>query len=243
MLDNIRVILINTYHPGNIGSAARAMKTMGLKNLWLVQPQQFPAAEATSMAAGATDVLKQAHIVETLDEAIADCSLVIGTSARDRRFPWPQLTARECGVQAVKEANNSQVALVFGRETMGLHNDELHKCNVHVSIPASPEYPVLNMASAVQTLCYEIYQSTLEQKSATFNTTDKEEPYPNTQEMARFYTHLEQALHDIGFIVPQHPGVIMTRLRRFFNRSRPEQKEIRILRGILTSAQKAAEKT
>ncbi|MGY0218738.1 tRNA (cytosine(32)/uridine(32)-2'-O)-methyltransferase TrmJ [Endozoicomonadaceae bacterium StTr2] len=241
MLDNIRVILINTYHPGNIGSAARAMKTMGLKNLWLVQPQTFPAPEATSMAAGATDLLEQAHIVETFDEAIADCSLVIGTSARDRRFPLPQLTARECAPKAIKEAASSQVALVFGRETMGLHNDELYKCNIHVSIPANPEYPVLNMAAAVQTLCYELYQSNLELQQEAYPAV-QEEPYPHTEDMERFYQHLEKALYDIGFIVPQHPGVIMTRLRRFFNRSRPEQKEIRILRGILTSAQKAADK-
>ncbi len=239
MLENIRAVLINTYHPGNIGSAARALKTMGITQLYLVQPERFPAPEATQMAANACDLLEQAVIVDSLEEAIADCSLVIGTSARSRSLPWPMLDIREGAAQAVREADSgAQVALVFGREKMGLHNDELQQCNYHLAIPANPEYPVLNVAAAVQVLSYELWQAQLDRQAAAYPQQDAEEPYPRTQEMERFYAHLEETLHETHFIIKQHPGQIMQRLRRLFNRCRPEKTELSILRGILSAIQR-----
>ncbi|MGB0360797.1 MAG: RNA methyltransferase, partial [Endozoicomonas sp.] len=217
--------------------------TMGLSNLCLVTPQHFPAPEANSMAAGALDVLKQATIFDHLDDAIADCSLVIGTSARSRThsFSRPMLTAEHCAERLIKESGHSSVALVFGQETMGLTNSELEKCHFHTTIDANPEYPVLNVASAIQILCYEIYKtSTKVEHSMTDN--NKELEYPLHRELEQFYTHLEETLKDIDFIIQQHPGLVMTRLRRLFNRSRPEAKELNMLRGILNAAQKASTK-
>ncbi|KEI71609.1 tRNA (cytosine(32)/uridine(32)-2'-O)-methyltransferase TrmJ [Endozoicomonas elysicola] len=243
MLQNIRIILINTFHPGNIGSAARAMKTMGLSDLCLVSPQRFPAPEADSMAAGALDVLENARLFETLDEAIADCSLVIGTSARTRThsFSRPMLDAEHCAEQLLSESQQAPVALVFGQETMGLTNSELEKCHFHTSIDANPEYPVLNVASAIQILCYEIYKASLKEADSYAN--DKpEHAYPLNKELELFYEHLESTLTDINFIIKQHPGLVMTRLRRFFNRARPEAKELSMLRGILGAVQKSAKK-
>ena len=238
MLANIRIILINTFHPGNIGSAARAMKTMGLSDLWLVSPQNFPAADASSMAAGALDLLQTARVVDTLDEAIADCSMVVGTSARNRTHSYsrPMLEAGQCATKMFDLAQQNPVALIFGQETMGLTNAELEKCHFHTCIDANPDYPVLNVASAIQILCYELRkaQQTCEQRSG------KEElpEYPLNRELELFYTHLEETLTDINFIVRQHPGLAMTRLRRLFNRARPEAKELNMLRGILGSMQR-----
>ena len=240
MLANIRIILINTFHPGNIGSAARAMKTMGLSDLWLVSPQRFPAPEADSMAAGALDVLQSAKVVETLDDAIADCSMVVGTSARSRShsFSRPMLEAEQCASQMVDQAQQKPVALVFGQETMGLTNAELEKCHFHTCIDANPDYPVLNVASAIQILCYEVRKA--EQRLQQHPQSETMPEYPLSKELELFYGHLEQSLNDINFIIPQHPGLVMTRLRRFFNRARPESKELNMLRGILGAIQKTA---
>ena len=238
---NIRIILINTFHPGNIGATARAMKTMGLNDLCLVSPQHYPAPDADSMAAGAQDVLASARVVNTLDEAIADCSLVIGTSARSRNMSILMLEPSDCAEQLVTESANSKVALVFGQETMGMTNEELLKCHYHVAIPANPDYPVLNVAAAAQILCYEIYQASarLSRAEQQFHNPENE-PFPQIRQMELFYEHLETTLDDIGFIVRQHPGLAMTRLRRLFNRARPEAKELQMLRGILSAAQKNA---
>ena len=240
MLQNIRIILINTFHPGNIGSAARAMKTMGLSDLWLVSPQRFPAPEADSMAAGATDLLKKATIVQTFDEAIADCSLIIGTSARVRNqaYARPMLHAEQTATKLLSQAEHGSVALVFGQETMGLTNNELEKCHFHTCLDANPVYPVLNVASAIQILCYEIYKASLKQQAHQGD--NHEEDYPLQKELELFYEHLETTLMEIDFIIQQHPGLVMTRLRRLFNRARPESKELNMLRGILAAAQKQA---
>ncbi|MCL6416454.1 tRNA (cytosine(32)/uridine(32)-2'-O)-methyltransferase TrmJ [Aestuariirhabdus sp. Z084] len=236
MLDNVRIVLINTFHPGNIGSAARAMKTMGLSHLYLVDPEQHPSPQSESMAAGAKDVLAGATVVGTLQEAIADCSVVIGTSARSRSLSLPQLSARQCGEQVAREATSNQVALVFGRETMGLHNDEIQQCNYHVYIPANPEYPVLNLAAAVQLLSYELYIA-----SCDFSTDAQPAPeLPENRELTYFYEHLEQTLEKVGFIIANHPGQTMAKLRRLFNRARPEKTELNILRGILSRIQQNA---
>ncbi|QMW14253.1 MULTISPECIES: tRNA (cytosine(32)/uridine(32)-2'-O)-methyltransferase TrmJ [Pseudoalteromonas] len=236
-LDDIRIVLVNTSHSGNIGSAARAMKTMGLSNLYLVDPACEIDSHASALAAGATDVLGKAVVVDTLADAIADCSLTIGTSARSRTLSWPMVEPRECGEKLVAEAASGPVALVFGRENSGLTNEELQQCNYHVCIPANPEYSSLNLAMAVQTLCYET-------RMAYLNTQPKQQEqddvtYPNAKQTELFYEHLEQTLNDTGFIIKQHPGMVMTKLRRLFNRARPEEAEMNILRGILTSINKS----
>ncbi len=238
MLENIRVVLINTFHPGNIGAAARAMKNMGLSNLYLVEPEEFPSEEADSRAAGAKDLLENAKVVSSLEEAISDCQLVIGTSARTKRtFDLPLLDARKGAEQIVSEAHSGQIALVFGRETMGLHNHELQQCNIHVYIPANPEYPVLNVSQAIQLLCYEVYMA-----AENKNYKETEEEYPRHKEMALFYEHLEKVLRLTNFIIPQHEGKVRDKLHRFFNRSRPERTELNMLRGILTSIEETVEK-
>lgn len=233
MLDNIRIVLINTFHPGNIGAAARALKTMGLSQLYLVNPHSFPHPDAESRAAGGKIALDNAVVVETLEEAIQDCSLVIGTSARNRSFPWPQLDPRSCAEKVRVESTQAQVAIVFGRERMGMHNDELMQCNFHVAIPSDPACPVLNIAAAVQVIGYEIWLAHQQESVA-----DEGLEYPSNAELNHFYAHLEQALTEINFIIPQHPGNLMTKLRRFFNRARPEKKELNMLRGILTAVQR-----
>jgi len=269
LLAQVRIVLVNTSDCRNIGSAARAMKTMGLSQLVLVDPIELPNGQAQALAAGATDVLAKAKIVNTLSEAIADCGLVIGTSARSRTLPWPMLEPRGCGEKMIAEANEYPVALVFGRESSGLTNDELQLCHFHVQIPANPEYSSLNLAMAVQTLSYEIRTSYLlsiddaSQEQSTGNGTyigkkgiekksiegkslstesDDSEMYPVSEENERFYQHFENALKATGFIGDKHPGLVMTKLRRLFNRARPDVKEIKMMRGILASIEKASAK-
>lgn len=234
ILDNIRVVLVNTSHTGNIGSTARAMKTMGLSQLVLVDPVELPDGRASALAAGAGDVLANARIVSTLEEAVADCGLVVGTSARSRTLSWPMLEPRECGEKLVAEVVNYPVALVFGRENNGLSNEELQLCHFHVCIPANPEYSSLNLAAAVQTLCYEVRMAHL-QASAEPEVLAE---YPLSDDLERFYSHLEQTLLKTNFIIPQHPGMVIAKLRRLFNRARPETQELNILRGILASIDK-----
>ncbi|GAA3525679.1 tRNA (cytosine(32)/uridine(32)-2'-O)-methyltransferase TrmJ [Zobellella aerophila] len=237
MLEQVRIVLVNTSHTGNIGSAARAMKTMGLGDLWLVDPVTPPDGQAVALAAGASDILARARIVPTLAEAVADCGLVIGTSARSRTWSWPMLDAREAGEKAMAEAPKHKVALVFGRERTGLTNDELQQCHFHVAIPANPEYSSLNLAMAVQTLSYEVRMAWLG-RQAVDTAEPIEQDYPLAEELERFYQHLEQTLLDTGFIIKPHPGQVMLKLRRLFNRARPEDHELNILRGILSSVQK-----
>lgn len=241
-LDNIKIVLVETSHTGNMGSAARAMKTMGLTNLCLVNPIIKPDSQSISLAAGASDIIKQAQIFLSLEAAVADCSLVIGTSARPRSLQWPNLTPKECGEKIIAEAcRHAQVALVFGRERVGLTNDELQKCHFHVSIPANPDYSSLNLAMSVQVLSYEIRMSLLSAQEASIKLDEQdinEVHYPKDEDIERFYQHLEQTLLQTGFINPHHPGQIMGRLRRLFTRARIEQQELNILRGILTSIDK-----
>jgi len=235
MLENVRIILIGTSHPGNVGSAARAMKTMGLTKLVLVMPECEIDGKSIALSAGASDVLKNHQVCNSLDEAIADCGLVIGASARPRTLDWPMLDPREMGEKAVIEGQKHPVALVFGRENSGLTNDELQKCHFHVFIPANPDYSSLNLAMAVQTLSYETRMAFL---AATAYPKQQQE-YPLSVELEGFFKHLEQTLTDTRFIVPAHPGLVMNKLRRFFNRARPEVQELRMWRGILSSIQKS----
>ena len=235
MLQNIRIVLVETSHTGNMGSVARAMKTMGLTNLWLVNPLVKPDSQAIALAAGASDVIGNAHIVDTLDEALAGCSLVVGTSARSRTLPWPMLDPRECGLKSVAEAANTPVALVFGRERVGLTNEELQKCHYHVAIAANPEYSSLNLAMAVQVIAYEVRMAWLATQENGEQVEHEETPYPLVDDLERFYGHLEQTLLATGFIRENHPGQVMNKLRRLFTRARPESQELNILRGILAS--------
>ncbi len=250
MLDSVRIVLVNTSDCRNIGSAARAMKTMGLSQMILVDPLEMPNGQAQALAAGATDVLANAKVVSTLEEAISDCGLVIGTSARSRTLPWPMLDPRESGEKLISEVKDYPVALVFGRESSGLTNEELQLCHFHVQIPANPEYSSLNLAMAVQTLSYEVRMAYLSQEKAQQekgyqkpnNAEDDGEKYPVVDETERMFEHFEQALKATGFIVPSHPGLVMTKLRRFINRARPDNKEVKMWRGMLSSVEKAAKR-
>ncbi len=236
--EHIRIVLVNTSHPGNIGAAARAMKNMGLARLYLVAPKEFPSEKAVWRASQALDVLDSAVVVDTLDEAIADCGLVIGTSARGRRIPWPLFTPRECGDRVWAEAQTHQIAIVFGREDRGLTNEELHKCHYHVHIPSNPEYSSLNLACAVQVLAYEIRMSALtEQEGKPITLEEWDQPPARADDVERYYEHLQQTLETLHFLEPGNPRQTVTRLRRLYNRIRLDQMELNILRGILTSVQ------
>lgn len=234
MLENVRIVLVSTTDQRNIGSAARAMKTMGLKDLALVNPQEQPEGKAAALAAGATDILAQAQQFSSLAEAIADCTLTFAASARSRTLDWPMKTPREAAPALVQEAQRGKVALVFGREATGLTNEELQLCHFHTHIPANPEYSSLNLAMAVQTLCYEVRMAYLEQQSAPLLQTDITD-YPTAGEMEGFFEHLQRAISHSGFIVRNHPGKVMSKLRRLYTRTRPDKNELNILRGILTS--------
>lgn len=232
MLKNIRIVLINTSHPGNIGAVARAMKTMGLSNLCLVAPKEFPHPKSWEMASGAGDVLDNAQVVATFEEAIADCQLVVGTSARMRSLPWPLLMPRQMAERLQREHSQDQIALVFGREQSGLTNEELQRCHFCTQIPANEEYSSLNIAAAAQVLAYELRVASL----ATIEKVMAEEDHVpvSAEEMERFFVHLEQVLMEIDFLKASTPKKLMARLRRLFFRARPDQVEINILRGILT---------
>ena len=235
MLNNIKIILIQTFHPGNIGAAARAMKNMGLSQLVLVNPVDFPSEEATSRAGQATDLLENAIIVESLQEAIADCSLVIATSARDRTIPLPALNAREAGEQLAQESGKANVALVFGRERMGLHNTDIQQCHMQVNIDANPVYPVINIAQAIHILCYEIYQASINQIKVDTHHDNNDNDYPLNKELESFYKHLEDTLTNSQFIDNSQPGKAMENFRALFRRARPTSKELKLLRGALSS--------
>ncbi|CSA77218.1 tRNA:Cm32/Um32 methyltransferase [Vibrio cholerae] len=214
------------------------MKVMGLSQMVLVDPQCQVDAQAIALAAGASEIALNAQIYPTLEAAVADCGLVVGTSARSRTLEWPMLEPRECGEKLISEANQHSVAMVFGRERTGLTNDELQLCHYHVCVPANPEYSSLNLAMAVQLLSYEVRMAYLALQQSSQSSTLQEE-YPRHQELERFYAHLEQVIMQTEFISAQQPGQVMNKLRRMFTRARPEAQEINILRGILTSVQKS----
>ncbi|WP_437883550.1 tRNA (cytosine(32)/uridine(32)-2'-O)-methyltransferase TrmJ [Pseudomonas sp. LRF_L74] len=248
MLQNVRVVLVNTSHPGNIGGAARAMKNMGLSRLVLVDPCDFPSPEADARASGASDLLERAQVVGTLEEALVGCSLVLGTSARDRSIPWPLLDPRECGTTTCQHAaQGGEVALVFGREYAGLTNEELQRCHYHVHIPSDPAFASLNLASAVQVLVYELRMAWLiEQKQPTkMSKVEGASPLDlqlvTADELELYYGHLEKTLTDIGFLDPANPRHLMSRLRRLYGRAGISKLEMNILRGILTETQKVVQ--
>ena len=237
MYENIRIVLVSTSHPGNIGAAARAMKNMGLSELYLVNPKIFPHADASSRASGADNLLATATVCKTLEEAVAGCSLVFGASARLRSLPWPLAEPREAATEIINSHQQAPVAVVFGREHAGLPNDALLCCNALVHIPCNEDFSSLNVAAAVQVLSYEIHMAG-RQGVTEVDTTDS--PVATAGEIERFFQHLEETLVELDFLDPEKPRQLMRRLRRLYNRTRLEETEVNILRGILTAAQKHA---
>jgi len=249
--DQVRIVLVETSHSGNIGAVARAMKNMGLSNLWLVNPVSFPDEASYARSSGASDVLDAARVASSLDEAIEDCVLVMGTSARGRKVPWPVIAPPQAVAKAAEHAEGGPVALVFGRENHGLSNDELQRCHFHIHIPSNPEYSSLNLAMAVQVICYEMRMHFLrcleERESKPYlgsMTSPADEgwdvPLASVKDVEGFFGHLESTLVDIAFHRRDNPRQLMTRLRRLFQRAQMDQMEINILRGVLTAVQKAA---
>jgi len=236
-LGRIRIVLVGTTHPGNIGAAARAMKNMGFSELVLVAPLVWPAREALSMAASALDILDHAKVVATLEEAIAECHLVVGTSARLRDMPIPLLDPAACAALLVDNLGRQDVALVFGREASGLSNAELHLCHYHVHIPVNPDYTSLNLAAAVMVLCYELRKTALAREAAPDQPGslywDKE--LATMAEMDLYLQHLEAVLIRLEFHDPDKPRQLMRRLRRLYQRIQPDKMELNILRGILAA--------
>jgi tRNA (cytidine32/uridine32-2'-O)-methyltransferase len=235
MLKHIRIILCQPSHPGNIGATARAMKNMGLRRLTLVAPEVFPLADATMRASGADDVLAQAQVVPSFEEAIADCQWLFGTSARMREFPWPQLHPAQGAQKILSLATLGQeVAIVFGTERSGLSNEQLQRCDYHMTIPTCPSYSSLNLAAAVQVIAYEIYQAWLganEQPEPPL--ADQFIDKATMDEVTGLLNHFEQTSIKIGFMDPAHPKKLLPRLKRLFSKAQLEKEEVNILRGFL----------
>lgn len=243
-LSNIRIVLIQTSHPGNIGAAARAMKTMGLSDLYLVNPVSFPDPQATAMASGADDVLNAAQVVSSLSEAVADCHHIIGTSARSQRtLRWSLLSPRECGEKAAERSAHAKVAIVFGRERTGLTNEELELCHQLVHIPSNPDYSSLNVASAVQILSYECRVASLEVTASVNESpealpeSDLGEAVVSAEDMDGFYNQLEALMIETDFLNPDNPRYMMRRMRRLYGRIQVTRSELNLLRGSLSAFQ------
>lgn len=228
-LGNIRVVLCETAHPGNIGAAARAMKTMGLTQLVLVAPRRFPDLQAEWLAVGAVDILKAARVCANLDEALAGSAYTVACSARTREIAVPMVPAREAAARMIEVAREQQAALVFGNETFGLTGEQVDKCQLLATIPANPEFSSLNVAAAVQVLAYELHV-------AAHGEDARREPpreLASFEELEHFYTHLERTLLETGFLNPAYNKKLMPRLRRLFGRAQLEKEEVNILRGML----------
>lgn len=236
----IRIILVRPSHPGNIGAAARAIRTMGLTRLYVVAPHKFPHPDAVAMASGASAVLDEAVVVPTLVDAIADCTLALGCTARHRGVPLPEHSPREAAHRALETSGSGEVALVFGNERTGLENDELMSCHAAVHIPSDPEFSSLNLAQAVQVLAYEVRMAILDASSPDVAEEPRTEAIATVDQLEYFFKHLGETLDDIDFHKGRSPVTIMKRLRRLFLRSNLEQREVRILRGIFDDAQRMA---
>jgi TrmH family RNA methyltransferase len=229
---SIRFVLFEPTHPGNIGSVARAMKTMGFRELLLVNPpEEWLCAESRALASGAQDVLHGARVVTTLEEALEGCGLVLGASARHRRIGCPEVDPRQCAAEVMNQARTRPAAILFGPERSGLANEQLDLCNAIVYIPANPDYTSLNLAQAVQIIAYELRQQQVLQRDVP----PPESPLAGPAQLELFYEHLERVLLDTGFLNPSNPRHLMRRLRRLFNRTRLDENELNILRGILSS--------
>ncbi|MCK4705014.1 MAG: RNA methyltransferase [Gammaproteobacteria bacterium] len=243
MLENIRIVLVNTSHPGNIGAAARAMKNMGLTKLVLVDPKDHPSFEAYSRAAGADDVLGDAVVVKTLAEAVVGCTWVMGTSARERTVQWPMMQPRECAAETMKQAAQAEAAIVFGRERTGLTNEELEQCQALVNIPTNPDFSSLNVASAVQVLSYELRLAALDLSVSSEAESEKiaskhlNDIPATADQVDGMYQHLFKMLEDVEFTGSSNPEIIKRRLKGLFNRAHLTKREVSILRGIYSAAQ------
>jgi len=243
LIENIRVVMVETTHPGNIGAAARAMKTMGYSNLYLVKPKIYPNAEATARAAGADDILSRAVVCDSLEEALQGCVTVVASTARPRTISHSVFTPREYAPKLSEMLKLGPVALVFGRESSGLSNEELEHCNVILQIPTNPEFSSLNVASAVQILCYEFIQLLQPDvgEKADIDVDDEEKiRLATADEMTYLYDHLEQSMIDVGFLNPEQPRKLMRRLKSLFNRAHLDENEVSILRGFLAAVQETA---
>lgn len=249
-LSHVRIVMVNTTLPANIGSALRAMKTMGLSKLVLVAPKTYPHPDINALAAGAADLIDQIEIVARLEDAIQDCQLVFGTSARSRTIPWPLLDARPAAEKSLHAVVKQQqeIAIVFGREDRGLTNEELAMANYHVTIPVNDDYGVLNVAQAIQVICYEMRMAALQlieqpqDMQATMQVTESQsmqwdEPLVTHDQMQQFYPHLEKMLAEIEFMDPKNPRLLPLRLRRLFGRIQLDTMEYHLLRGIFTRVQ------
>jgi len=231
---SICIVLVGISHPGNIGSAARAMKTMGLASLRLVAPERFPATEATVMAAGADDVLARARVYADVASAVADCGLIVGATARARHLPWRVVEPRIAAREVASASGEGSVAILFGAERTGLSNEDIERCQLLVSIPTGDAYGSLNVAMAVQVIAYELL---LAQRDASSSDDARGIPLASATEMERFYAHLGEVLEEVDFRDRNAEGHLMARIRRLFNRAVLDQNEVNILRGILTAIQ------
>ncbi|OGT94901.1 MAG: hypothetical protein A2298_00225 [Gammaproteobacteria bacterium RIFOXYB2_FULL_38_6] len=232
MFNNLRIVLVQPSHPGNIGAVARAMKVMGLQNLYLVQPKIFPDPKANMMACGADDVLNHAKVFDDFHQAIEDCHLIIGTTARDRTLAWTTFTPKEAMPKILAETQLHQTAILFGCEQWGLTNEQLACCHYRIAIPTDENFSSLNLAAAVQVICYELRASYL----AGLDAVEKKLEKPaDGQQVASFYERLEKLLIEVEFLHPDHPKLLMRRLKRLFNRVRLEEVEVNILQGIVSA--------
>jgi TrmH family RNA methyltransferase len=234
-LDKIRFVLVGTTHPGNIGAAARAMKTMGLRHLHLVSPKTFPCAEATTRASGADDVLHNAEVHDSLESALAGCHYAFAMSARLRHFHVPVMNPREAVAELSKFDDDTDIAIVFGREHSGLSNEELDCCQYLVNIPANPDYSSLNLAAAVQVLAYELRMSF--NPTIEFGRIGEEREAITNDDLTHLFSHFERALTTIGFLDPENPRYLMRRIKRLFNRADLDRNELHIMHGILRAAE------
>jgi tRNA (cytidine32/uridine32-2'-O)-methyltransferase len=237
---SIRFVLVRTSHPGNIGAAARAIRTMGFTRLVLVAPHEYPHPETTALAVGATDVLDSVVVVPTLVDAIADCTLILGCTARRRGVALQELNPRAAASQIFAAPAGGEIAIVFGNERTGLENDELKLCHAAVHIPSDPTFSSLNLAQAVQVLAYELRLASLAARTPAADVPAKSDPPASAEQMEYFFSHLAQTLDDIDFHKGRSPRTIMQRLRRLFLRTHMDEREVRILRGLFDDAQRMA---
>ena len=237
LLANISIILVDTTHPGNIGAGARAMKNMAMTHLRLVSPKKFPSDDAVARAAGGVDLLERAEIYGSVDEAVADCGWLVGTSSRSRRIPWPSATVREAASEILQKASECRVGIMFGRESRGLMNRELQMCHQHLLIPADDVYPVLNLAMAVQIVCYELYSAVTHASWRLRGPSDEEwdQPPATVEEIIELGSQLEHLLIKLKFLNPQAPRQLSARLRRLLVRTRLDKMESNMLRGMIRS--------
>ena len=231
----INIVLIETSHPGNIGSVARAMKTMGLKNLLLINPRKFPSGDANALSGNAIDILEKAKVYKNLKDAIKDSTFVYATSARVRSIQWPTKNAQDAAEEIVKQVSaNKKISIIFGREDRGLTNEELQIANTHIEIPANPEYPVLNIAMSAQIICYEILKASIDTTARDWH----DYPEVDSENLQMLIDHFIETATDIDVINPDNPKKIISRIKRMFTRLHPDEMETSFLRGFLSGIKK-----